>query len=134
MPIIDLTQGASTSGSQPPPAQRGLTGGPSDQAAADSDEDFEDSHDMMDDDDTIFMSDKALNSKRIQPLIPDDYGSDDAMAAIKFAEEFGNRYGQPHPQFFPGSLDDAIRESCNQPAKDVSQWGIYFIIIYDDLV
>ena len=42
------------------------------------------------------------------------------MAAIRFAEEFANRYGQPHPQFFPGSLDDAIRESCNQPAKDVS--------------
>merc|ERR1719219_967336 len=80
---------------------------------------------MMDDDDTIFMSDKALNSKRIQPLIPDDYGSDDAMAAIKFAEEFGNRYGQPHPQFFPGSLDDAIRESCNQPAKERKMLALY---------
>ena len=47
-------------------------------------------------------------------------GSDDTMAAIRFSEEFANRYGDPHPSFFPGSLDDAIRESCNQPASNVS--------------
>ena len=41
------------------------------------------------------------------------------MAAIRFSEEFANRYGDPHPSFFPGSLDDAIRESCNQPASNV---------------
>ena len=46
-------------------------------------------------------------------------GSDDTMAAIRFSEEFANRYGDPHPSFFPGSLDDAIRESCNQPASNV---------------
>jgi hypothetical protein len=47
------------------------------------------------------------------------------MAAIRFGEEFSARYGQPHPHFFPGSLDQAIRESCLQPAKDVS----YIIVI-----
>ena len=49
-------------------------------------------------------------------------GSDDTMAAIRFSEEFANRYGDPHPSFFPGSLDDAIRESCNQPASNVSNY------------
>ena len=43
----------------------------------------------------------------IQPLLPDDFG-DEALAGIKFGEEFGNRYGQPRPQFFPGSLNDAL--------------------------
>jgi hypothetical protein len=52
-------------------------------------------------------------------FVADDYG-DETLAAIKFGEEFAARYGQPHPQFFPGSLDQAIRESCLQPAKDVS--------------
>jgi len=89
---------------------------------ADSDDDFEDTNDLMDDDDNIFLPEK-LGSKRIQPLLPDDFGSDDAIGAIRFSEEFANRYGSPHPQFFPGSLDDAIRESCNQPAKEV---GILF--------
>ena len=45
----------------------------------------------------------------IQPLLPDDFG-DEALAGIKFGEEFGNRYGQPWPQFFPGSLDDALTD------------------------
>ena len=29
----------------------------------------------------------------IQPLLPDDFG-DEALAGIKFGEEFGNRYGE----------------------------------------
>ena len=80
-------------------------------AHGDSDDDFEDATDLMDDDDAIFLPEKS-SSRRIQPLIPDDFGSDDTMAAIRFSEEFANRYGDPHPSFFPGSLDDAIRESC----------------------
>ena len=75
----------------------------------------------------------------IQPLLPDDFG-DEALAGIKFGEEFGNRYGElkldlesnwsqrtemliqakfpghPHPQFFPGSLEDALGEACNKYA------------------
>ena len=31
-------------------------------------------------------------------------------SGIKFGEEFGNRYGQPTPAFFPGSLEDALNE------------------------
>ena len=53
------------------------------------------------------------------PVVFFTTGSDDTMAAIRFSEEFANRYGDPHPSFFPGSLDDAIRESCNQPASNV---------------
>ena len=58
---------------------------------------------------------------RLQPLLPDDYGTDETMAAIKFSEEFTNRYGRPHPEFFPGSLDEAIKQSCLKPAKEVSE-------------
>jgi hypothetical protein len=52
-------------------------------------------------------------------IVSDDFG-DETMAAIRFGEEFSARYGQPTPHFFPGSLDQAIRESCFQPAKDAS--------------
>ena len=44
---------------------------------------------------------------------------DEAMAAILFAEGFAQRYGPCHPMFFPGSLDDAMKEACHQPARDV---------------
>lgn len=95
-------------------------------AGGDSDEEDDDAGDMMDDDDSIFLPEKSIHERRIQPLIPDDFGSDDTMAAIRFSEEFANRYGNPHPSFFPGSLDDAIRESCNQSAKNRKMLAIYF--------
>ena len=88
-------------------------------------DDFDDPPEIMDEDSDIFMpgegpSKDTPTSRRPPPLLPDDYG-DEAMAAIKFSEEFSSRYGRPHPAFFPATLDDAIKESCIQPAKDVSQ-------------
>ena len=88
-------------------------------------DDFDDPPEIMDEDSDMFMSTGAgssteiTTSRRPPPLLPDDYG-DEAMAAIKFSEEFSSRYGRPHPEFFPAALDDAIKESCMQPAKDVS--------------
>lgn len=96
-----------------------------------TDDDDEDGTDMMDDDDSIFIPEKSNNARRIQPLIPDDFGSDDTMAAIRFTEEFANRYGDPHPLFFPGSLDDAIRESCNQSAKNVGKTDYFPFSIFN---
>ena len=114
MPIVNPIE------AQEPTAGSSSTGNRSgNHGMGDSDDEFEDAADMMDDDDAIFLPEKSVNSRRIQPLIPDDFGTDDAMAAIRFSEEFANRYGQPHPSFFPGNLDDAIRESCGQPARNV---------------
>ena len=118
MPLLN-TSGASTSAASGASTSTAGTSTSMRAVNHDSDDDFEDATDLMDDDDSIFIPEKA-NSRRIQPLIPDDFGTDDAMAAITFSEQFSNRYGNPHPAFFPGSLDDAIRESCEQPAKNVS--------------
>ena len=94
----------------------------------DSDDMFDDPPEILndfDDFDPIMpaagsSSSEVTSSRRPPPLLPDDYG-DEAMAAIKFSEEFRSRYGRPHPAFFPAALDDAIKESCMQPAKDVSK-------------
>ena len=48
----------------------------------------------------------------IEPLLPDDFG-DEALAGIKFAEEFTNRYGQPSPHFFPGSRRTSATYKAN---------------------
>ena len=88
-------------------------------------DDFDEPPEIMDEESDIFLSGGGgpstdiTTSRRPHPLLPDDYG-DEAMAAIKFSEEFESRYGRPHPAFFPATLDDAIKESCMQPAKDVS--------------
>lgn len=46
---------------------------------------------------------------------------DETAGCIHFADQFTNRYGECHPEFFPGSLDEAVKEACLKPAKDVSK-------------
>jgi len=88
-----------------------------------SDDEYADAPEVMEDD--YFMSQIGESSRSgIQPLLPDDFG-DEALAGLKFAEEFGNRYGTPHPGFFPGSLNDAISESCTKPASERKMLAVY---------
>lgn len=126
---------SSLSGSKPSTANRGQSKKGSDHLESDDeeveidddDEDNEDDDDMQIDDSEFSMGGSETGTSRggrLRPLIPDDYG-DEAMAAIKFSEEFAARYGEPHPNFFPGTLDDALKESCMQPAKDVSNFYSY---------
>jgi len=88
-----------------------------------TDDEYHDAAEPMDDDDFFSQSD-IVSRSGIQPLLPDDFG-DEALAGIKFGEEFGNRYGQPRPQFFPGSLDDALTDACNKPVADRKMLAIY---------
>lgn len=47
------------------------------------------------------------------------------MGSIQFSEQFTQRYGPTHPTFFVGTLDDALKEACNKPAKDRKILGLY---------
>jgi len=86
-----------------------------------SDDEYQDAPEHMDDED-IFVSQPSRSG--IQPLLPDDFG-DDALAGIKFGEEFCNRYGHPSPHFFPGSLDDALKESCSKNSEERKMLAVY---------
>ena len=44
---------------------------------------------------------------------------DETMAAFHFQEVFEARYGRCHPAFLQGSLNDAITQACQQPARHV---------------
>lgn len=46
---------------------------------------------------------------------------DEVAGCIHFADQFTNRYGECHPEFFPGSLEEAVKEACLKSAKDVSK-------------
>ncbi|PSN41351.1 FAS-associated factor 1 [Blattella germanica] len=82
---------------------------------ADSDnssvEEFEDASETFNEDD-IFVD---VETKRMQPL----------TGCIHFADQFTNRYGECHPEFFPGSLDEAVKEACLKPAKDRRLLAVY---------
>nr|CAD7267927.1 unnamed protein product [Timema shepardi] len=81
-------------------------------------EEFEDASQTFTEDD-IFVD---VETKRIQPL---NNVEDETAGCIHFADEFTNRYGGCHPEFFPGSLDEAVKEACLRPAKDKRLLAVY---------
>ncbi|CAG4987099.1 unnamed protein product [Colias eurytheme] len=63
-------------------------------------------------------------SERLQPLMS-DHVEDEALGCIEFAQRFRTRYGPNTPNFFEGTLQDAIKESCLKPAKERKLLGVY---------
>lgn len=51
-------------------------------------------------------------------LVPENV-EDETMGTLHFSEQFEKRYGLIHPEFFTGTFDEAIRESCLKSAKEV---------------
>lgn len=49
-----------------------------------------------------------------------DNVSDELSGSVMFTDNYTQRYGDSHPQFFAGTLADAISEATQKPAKDVS--------------
>uniref|UniRef100_A0A0P5N633 FAS-associated factor n=1 Tax=Daphnia magna TaxID=35525 RepID=A0A0P5N633_9CRUS len=82
-------------------------------------DEYEDASDVVMEDEF-----RELIPSRPQPLMPEGI-EDETMAAIHFAEGFEQRYGPCHPTFFPGSLDDAMKEACHQPARDRKLLAVY---------
>ncbi|KAL1513565.1 hypothetical protein ABEB36_002962 [Hypothenemus hampei] len=90
----------------------------------DSDDDeFEDASESFNVDDEYFV-DNENPSKKQEPLIPENV-EDELVGTVTFNERFTARYGPIHPLFFQGTLEDALREACNQPAKDRKILAIY---------
>jgi len=81
---------------------------------------FEDAAESLsgidDDEDAMFMDTETPT--RIRPLIAEDT-IDELAGCIQFIDEFQNRYGDMRPQFFLGTLDQAIKIACFKPAKEV---------------
>lgn len=63
---------------------------------------------------------KPKNTLFFFAVVPNNV-EDETAGCIHFADQFTNRYGECHPEFFPGSLEDAVKEACLKPAKDVSK-------------
>ena len=88
-------------------------------------DEFEDASEAMlnDDDDFLEMIDIPSSSVP-QTLIPADI--DDNLAGVmSFCEEFTKRYGNCTPMFFQGTLEDALKESVQLPAKSRKLLAVY---------
>ncbi|XP_013187672.2 FAS-associated factor 1 [Amyelois transitella] len=85
-------------------------------------EEIEDSHDVFTGDDDMFVD--LVRTDRLQPLMS-EHVEDEALGCIEFAARFRSRYGPNTPNFFEGTLQDAIKEACMKPAKERKLLGLY---------
>ncbi|ESO92378.1 hypothetical protein LOTGIDRAFT_120993 [Lottia gigantea] len=75
--------------------------------------------------DELFNSESdSTPSRRNTTLMPESF-SDETEALEHLTREFKERYGETHPVFFIGSLDDAIKESLQLKATDRKLLAIY---------
>ncbi|XP_026763354.2 FAS-associated factor 1 isoform X2 [Galleria mellonella] len=85
-------------------------------------EEIEDSGDVFTGEDDMFVD--LVHPERLQPLMS-DHVEDEALGCIEFAQRFRTRYGPNTPNFFEGTLQDAIKEACLKPAKERKLLGLY---------
>ncbi|XP_047351443.1 FAS-associated factor 1 isoform X1 [Vespa velutina] len=72
--------------------------------------------------DDIFIDN--IRSTKIQRLMPENV-EDEIVGTLHFAEQYEKRYGLNHPEFFTGTFEDAIKESCLKPAKERKLLAVY---------
>lgn len=51
-------------------------------------------------------------------LVPNNTESE-TTGSLQFVEAYRTRFGEPCPLFFTGSLEDALKEACHKPAREV---------------
>ncbi|CAG7826609.1 unnamed protein product [Allacma fusca] len=54
-----------------------------------------------------------------------DNAVNETAGTVQFAENFVARYGDCHPMFFQGTLEEAFREATNKPARDRKLLALY---------
>ncbi|ESO10232.1 hypothetical protein HELRODRAFT_168118 [Helobdella robusta] len=70
------------------------------------------------------MEIENFSSSALKPLMPEN-STDQVAATESFSNEFQNRYGEPHPIFYIGSLDDAVRDSLLCKARERKMLAVY---------
>jgi hypothetical protein len=50
--------------------------------------------------------------------VPDNI-EDEISGTLHFSEEYKKRYGPVHPNFFTGTFENVVAESCFKPPREV---------------
>uniref|UniRef100_A0A0R3RT25 UAS domain-containing protein n=1 Tax=Elaeophora elaphi TaxID=1147741 RepID=A0A0R3RT25_9BILA len=73
---------------------------------------------------------KSFHDDRV-PLVPSDFTSIDE-ALHNFVTVFEARYGGNHPPFYSGSLQDALREALEAPARPIAERRPLAVYLHND--
>ncbi|KAH3697404.1 FAS-associated factor 1-like [Dreissena polymorpha] len=88
-------------------------------------DDDDDLHELTPGFDDMFpLHEDHYTSRKQSPLIPETV-KDETEALEHFTREFRDRYGECHPVFYVGSLDNAIRDALLCSAKERKLLAIY---------
>ncbi|XP_022101675.1 FAS-associated factor 1-like isoform X2 [Acanthaster planci] len=82
----------------------------------------DETQDMDIDDCTIFTNE--YETRKFEPLLPADI-ENETDGLIQFTHEFSSRYGETHPQFYMGPLEDAVKEAFGGLAVERKLLAIY---------
>ena len=79
------------------------------------------------------LEERINRPEQTKNLISDNVPCETA-GTVQFAENFVTRYGDCHPMFFQGTMEEAFREATSKPAKDVSKVYQKLNVLYSYLV
>ncbi|XP_023307578.2 FAS-associated factor 1 [Lucilia cuprina] len=71
-----------------------------------------------------FFTDPPPVQSTTRHLIPNNTDSE-TTGSLQFVENYKQRFGEPCPFFFTGSLEDALKEACHKPARERKLLAIY---------
>lgn len=90
---------------------------------SDDEEDYQSCSFHTEPDDDMFESEGSM-TRKMTALIPETV-KDETEALEHFTREFRERYGENHPVFFVGTLENALKEALQGRAKDRKLLAIY---------
>ncbi|CAC5398875.1 FAF1 [Mytilus coruscus] len=90
---------------------------------SDEEEDYQSCSFHTEPDDDMFESEDSM-TRKMTALIPETV-KDETEALEHFTREFRERYGENHPVFFVGTLENALKEALQGRAKDRKLLAIY---------
>uniref|UniRef100_A0AAU7YR01 Fas-associated factor 1 n=1 Tax=Sinonovacula constricta TaxID=98310 RepID=A0AAU7YR01_SINCO len=90
-----------------------------------SEDEEEDTFHIDYDESELFSQDDQIPSSRKQQSLIDQNVRDEQEALEQFTRVFRERYGETHPVFYVGPLDNALRDALLCPAKERKLLAIY---------
>uniref|UniRef100_UPI00358E441F FAS-associated factor 1 n=1 Tax=Myxine glutinosa TaxID=7769 RepID=UPI00358E441F len=94
------------------------------QMVSEEESDVDDVHFGMDETESEIFGGEAVTQRKFRPMMPDGV-ENEVDALMHFMAEFSSRYGEQHPVFFIGSLEDACQEAFYCPAQDRKLLAVY---------
>lgn len=70
---------------------------------------------------SMFVKQKVSQLLKLSSLSVPNNTNDETSGSAQFVDNYKQRFGEPTPDFYVGSLENALRLACHKPAKEVQE-------------